>query len=455
MASYFVTRGDPDHGGDAVKSGEAEGLDQAEKTTDVKTCERRKPSKKEQRTMQETDIQQLLAQKVEAAKIRERKEKAKGCCDGRMDNLRETHHNSAWKTTGHIPQPGQRGDPGDFFTDLKNVGSQHSVAGISGYIPPLVQLPQRALAYLEQHHLLYLFEEILVEMLVRRPAKPQDYLLRWLKKIRGPIANQSIVSESESTPTLCSSCCSVGKKPVKEEEELELCGCQYPLEDLRTEQEKKKARPKSRPLVDKQEWLWKEEEKGEAKREHGEKGEEIEGEEDIEGGGAGGGGEVSKEGSSAKQEEPGGDMLRQQERSGGDNQGAGGEDHQETSKKGSVGDDHLVEQNLEEAKPREAAHDMGGGKAGESEGGHAEGDGGAGGAGGAGVAGGEGVEEITEDPPKAEEIKESVKEATEVKEEASAEEEAGEEAAAPDAAADTAAESAEAADSSPAEVEES
>ena len=68
--------------------------------------------------------------------------------------------------SGVVPPAGLRWDAADFFRG-KNVGSRTSIAGLSSYVPPLVDLPQRAASYLEQHQIIYLLQEVLEIMLIR------------------------------------------------------------------------------------------------------------------------------------------------------------------------------------------------------------------------------------------------------------------------------------------------
>jgi len=274
MATYLIKQGCEDEDEDIIDDVTAcvddpEGQAGTKRTktaaTGLSGCGRGTKSKDSgyKKPLTEDDLRQLLTRQVEEAQRKEREERLKGLADGRLAYLQKTHYSSAWRETGIIPPRGQRGDEGDFHRG-QNIGSRTSIAGLNHYVPPIVDLPMRAVAYLEEHKIIYLLEEILTEMLVRRPTSPRRYLLNWLKNVRGPIEKPTMES-TPSTGTLCSSC--LDEKKSTEKMRIELCDCQESYEDLRTEAEKRKDIPLTPKLVDPQQWLWEEEDKVEKERE--------------------------------------------------------------------------------------------------------------------------------------------------------------------------------------------
>jgi len=279
MATYLIKQGCEDDEEDIIddvtacvddpegQAGTKRTKSEATAATGLSGCGRGTKSKDsgQRKPLTEDDLRQLLTRQVEEAQRKEREERLKGLADGRLAYLQKTHYSSAWRETGIIPPRGQRGDDGDFHRG-QNIGSRTSIAGLNHYVPPIVDLPMRAVGYLEEHKIIYLLEEILTEMLVRRPTSPRRYLLNWLKNVRGPIEKPSVES-TPSTGTLCSSC--LDEKKPTEKLRIELCDCQESYEDLRTEAEKRKDIPLTPKLVDPQQWLWEEEEKEEKESERG------------------------------------------------------------------------------------------------------------------------------------------------------------------------------------------
>jgi len=243
--------------------------------TATRGCGKAKKKPTQKKLLREEDLKEIMTRQVELAQWKEEERRLQGLVDGRLAYLQETHYTSDWKETGTIPPRGQRGDAGDFHGG-HNIGSRTSIAGLTHYIPPIVDLPVRAAAYLEEHKILYLFQEILAEMLIRRPISPRKYLLEWIQRVRGPIEKPVIESDSPSE-TVCSSCCRLdagGKKPPQR---IELCDCLHSYEDMRTEAEKRKDIPLPPKLTDPQQWMWDEADLAEAIQESEKEKEEDEG----------------------------------------------------------------------------------------------------------------------------------------------------------------------------------
>jgi len=213
--------------------------------------------------LKEDEVKKILAHRVELAQERQRKTQMSSL-KGRMAYLRTTHYNSKWRETGEIPPVGRRGDAGDFHL-TRNIASGTSITGLNRYIPPIGDLSQRADSYLAEHNILFLFQEMFAEMVIRRPTSPRDFLVRWLRKVRGPIekaTDQQSTASSASIGSLCASCCRLvegGAAKTQASESglrIELCDCQHSYEDLRSDTEKRKDVPLQPKLVDPQEWMW-------------------------------------------------------------------------------------------------------------------------------------------------------------------------------------------------------